>query len=389
VDQTERLSRGYSTWLIYVMFSCMAFLLNGLGAVLAPLQRELGVTRGEVAFYPSLFAVGLLVVGLAGGPFVSRVGRTAALRLSLGGILLGGLLIAAPSRVATFLGALLLGLGAALLIQLVPAVLAAMQPHAPAAAIGEANGLASAASVLAPLAVAVALAASLGWRTGYLVLPLVALGILTFPVWRLALEDAPSSITSSPAGTAAPMLARWVDVLVSVSVEFCIIFWAASAVIAWDRASPSQAPALASLFLVGMATARALSTRIIRRVPEPRVLVLACTAVAAAGFALFWAASTLAFAGAGLLLAGLGVALLYPTTVSRVLAAWPQATDRAAARAALASGIAIGGAPFLLAQLSDAIGLRSAFLIVPALLAVLAVRVGIGLVTSRGSRTAA
>ena len=375
MDRPGGISRGYATWLLYLVFSCMAFLLNGLGAVLAPLQKELGVTRGEVAFYPSLFAVGLLVVGLAGGSFVSRIGRVAALRLSVAGMMLGGLLIAAPSRVATLLGALVLGLGAALLIQLVPAVLSVMHPGRPAATIGEANGLASAASVLAPLAVAVALAAGLGWRAGYLVAPLVALAALTLPVWRLVLLDASNSITAAQSSTAGPMLGRWVDLLVSVSVEFCFVFWAASAVLAWNHASPSQAPAVASLFLVGMAIARAMSGRIMRRVPEPRVLVLACTACATAGFALFWAAPTLALAGAGLLVAGLGVALLYPTTVSRVVAAWPQATDRAA-RAALASGIAIGGAPFLLAQLSDATGLRAAFLIVPALLVVLAVRGG-------------
>jgi len=60
--------------------------------------------------------------------------------------------------------------------------------------------------------------------------------------------------------------------------------------------------------------------------------------------------------------------------VSRVVAAWPHAPDRASARAALASGLAIGGAPFLLAQISDAAGLRTAFLIVPVLLLVLALR---------------
>lgn len=376
VERPAGLSRGYAIWLLYGVFGCMAFLLNGLGAVLAPLQRELRVSRGEVAFYPSLFAAGLLVVGLAGGPFVSWIGRAAALRISIAGMLLGGLLIATPARFATLLGALLVGLGAALLIQLVPAVLAASHPHAPAAAIGEVNALASAAAVLAPLAVSGALAAGLGWRTGYLAVPLLALAAITLPAWRLLLPDASRSITDSQAGVQAPMLGRWVDLLVAVSAEFCMVFWAASAVIAWDHASPVQAPALASLFLVGMAAVRAMSVPIIRRIPEPRPLVLTCIAVAAAGFALFWAAPTLALAAAGLLVAGLGVALLYPTTVSRVVAAWPQAPDRAAARAALASGIAIGGAPFLLAQLSDAIGLRAAFLIVPALLLVLAVRGG-------------
>lgn len=368
-------SRGSATWLLYGAFSCMAFLLNGLGAVLEPLQKDLHVSRGVVAFYPSLFAAGLLVVGLAGGHLMSWVGREVALKLSLAWMVLGGVLIAVPAQLVTLLGALLLGLGAALLIQLLPAVLSAIHPRAPAAAIGEANGLASAASILAPLAVSGALIAGVGWRPGYLVPPLLALVAITLPAWRLRLPNALASPRGIDQGAPRHMLGRWVDVLVAVSIEFCVVFWAASAVIAWDHASLSQAPALVSLFLLGMATARSLSVQIIRRIPNQRGLILACIGVATAGFALFWAAPTLPLAAAGLLAVGLGVALLYPTTVSRVIAAWPHAPDRAAARAALASGLAIGGAPFLLAQVSNVTGLRRAFLIVPALLFLLAIRV--------------
>lgn len=377
MERHGALSRGSATWLFYGAFSCMAFLLNGLGAVLEPLQKDLHVSRGAVAFYPSLFAAGLLVVGLAGGPLMSWIGREAALRLALAGMMLGGLLIAVPARVATVLGALSLGLGAALLIQLVPAVLSAIHPRAPAAAIGEANGLASAVSILAPVAVSGTLIAGFGWRPGYLVLPLLALAAITLPAWRLRVPAADESTRAIDAGLPIPILGRWVDVLVAVSVEFCVVFWAASAVIAWDHALPSQAPALVSLFLLGMATARTLSVQIIRRMPNQRALILASTGVATAGFALFWTAPTLTLAAAGLLAVGLGVALLYPTTVSRLVAAWPHAPDRAAARAALASGLAIGGAPLLLAQISDVTGLRRAFLIVPALLLVLAIRVAL------------
>lgn len=373
MDARPTLSRGHATWSLYVAFACMAFLLNGMGAVLPPLQADLRVSRGDVAFYPSLFAAGLIVVGLVGARLVGRIGRAAAIRMAIGAILAGGLMIAAPERPATLVGAVMLGFGAALLIQLVPAVLATTNPHAPAAAIGEANGLASAASVLAPLAVSAALAAGFGWRIGYLAIPLLVLAGFALPIWRLPLSEARES-TTGPAAAGASMAGRWVDLLVAVSVEFCMVFWAASAFIAWDGASASQGAALASLFLVGMAVARLLSARIIRLVPDPRNLVLLCSAGATSGFALFWAAPDLAWAAVGLLVAGLGVALLYPTTVSRVVAAWPHAPDRAASRAALASGLAIGGAPFLLAQVSDATGLRTAFLIVPVLLLVLALK---------------
>ena len=64
-------------------------------------------------------------------------------------------------------------------------------------------------------------------------------------------------------------------------------------------------------------------------------------------------------------------ALLYPAALARLVASWPHDRDRAAARGALASGVAIGGAPFLLAALADAFGLRAAYLIVPGLLVVL------------------
>ena len=361
----------------------MAFLLNGMGAVLAPLQRDLNVSRGDVAFYPSLFAAGLVVVGLTGGALVGRIGRTAALRLAIAGMMLGGLLLATPARFATLAGALLLGLGGAVLVQLGPALLAALHPQAPTAAVGEANALASAASVIAPLAVSAALVSGLGWRFGYLGPVLLALAILTVPAWRMTMPEASGASDVSVGAAPAPLLGLWADVLVAVSAEFCFIFWAPSALIEWDHASLGQAPALASLFLVGMASARALSVPITRRLGGARALILTCSGVAAGGFLLFWGAPNVVLAAAGLLVAGLGVALLYPTTVSRVVAVWPHAPDRAAAWAALASGLAIGVAPFLLARLSDVIGLRIAYLIVPALLLVLAVR---GVVASREVR---
>ncbi|GAA0329068.1 hypothetical protein GCM10010151_18630 [Actinoallomurus spadix] len=368
------MTRDTATWVLYAVLSCMSYLLNGMGAVLAPLQDDLGVNRAQVAFYPTLFAAGLLLIGLVGGPLVGRVGRVMTLRLSVTCMIAGGLLLATPVRSLTLVGALLLGVGGALLVQLVPALLGALHPHAPAAAVGEANGLASAVSVLAPLAVAGALAAGLGWRAGYLVAPLVLMAIVALLSWNVPMPDAADVPDDAPAGSRTALVGPWIEVLLAVSVEFCMVFWAASAVGDWHHASSGLAPAVAALFLVGMATGRSLAVPVTRRVHGHRALLLGCTAVAAAGFALFWAAPTLPLAGVGLAVAGLGVALLYPTTVSRTVAAWPHAPDKAAARAAMASGLAIGGAPFLLARLSDTVSLRTAYLIVPVLLAALVAR---------------
>jgi fucose permease len=67
---------------------------------------------------------------------------------------------------------------------------------------------------------------------------------------------------------------------------------------------------------------------------------------------------------------GLGVALLYPLSISRALAAWPSDPDRASARGALASGLAFGIAPFVLGLVAERADLRTAFLIVPGLLVI-------------------
>src|SRR5581483_4669699 len=50
------------------------------------------------------------------------------------------------------------------------------------------------------------------------------------------------------------------------------------------------------------------------------------------------------------------------------MAAWQEQPDRAGARAALASGVAVGAAPLLLGAWADAVGLRVAYLIAPAAL---------------------
>jgi MFS family permease len=180
-----------------------------------------------------------------------------------------------------------------------------------------------------------------------------------------------------------PLPGRWLDVLLAVSVEFCLVFWAVSWMTDERHVGPGLAPVLAALFLVGMAMVRAAAGPITSRWPRPPVLVAAGSTVALGGFLLLWAGPGAAVASVGLLVAGLGTALLYPTTVSRVIAAWPHAPDRAAAWAALASGLAIGGVPALLARLADTAGLRTAFLIVPALLLALGGRAALTLAADR------
>ncbi|MFD0857327.1 MFS transporter, partial [Actinomadura adrarensis] len=121
-----------------------------------------------------------------------------------------------------------------------------------------------------------------------------------------------------------------------------------------------------------MAVGRALAGQVVRGGPER--VVTGATTLALLGFALFWTIPAPALAVTGLLITGLGVALLYPLILAEALAAKPDDPIRASTRCALASGVAIATGPPLLGTLADLTDLRTAALVAPAFLIALLTR---------------
>jgi MFS family permease len=370
------LVRDRNTWTFYWLLGLVGFLLNGLGAALGSLKDQLHVDRAQVAFYPTLFAAGLLCIGVIGPRLVGAVGRVTLGRVSLGLIGAGALLLCSGWRPATMVGAALLGLGSATVMQLVSAGLADQHGARAPAALGEANALSSAASVAGPLAVAAGIVVLGDWRVGYLLLPLAAIVLLAPRIQAPPRTDHPADLHELRAAAGlppGPMLGRWMTLLLSISVEFCMVFWVADALSAWHGAGAGLGAASTGLFVAGMAASRTGSQRLIGD-RHPLRVTSASAAVALAGFAVFWAAPDIAVAAVGLVVMGAGVALLYPLSLARVVAAWPDRPDGAAARAGLASGMAIGVSPLVLAALADLVGLRTAYLLVPCILVGLILR---------------
>ena len=78
-----------------------------------------------------------------------------------------------------------------------------------------------------------------------------------------------------------------------------------------------------------------------------------------------------AVAIAGIGVAGLGASPLYPSRLTALLDRFPTSPDQGSARGTLASGVALVAAPALMAGLRAASDVRTAYLAVPVLLAVL------------------
>ncbi|WP_394848503.1 hypothetical protein LZC95_13705 [Pendulispora brunnea] len=369
------LSRGESTRRIYAAHGVLGYLLSGFGVILPELRQDLGLGRAEVALYPSAFALGLVLVGLCGDGLLRALGAQ-AMRCAIGTQIGGALLLASGwGRIAGGLGALLFGLGLAIMVNFAPARLRDEHAHLAPLAIAEATGLASASSVLAPLVLGASLSAGKGWHIAFVAPPLVAalpLVVRSMPAAgpQQPPETPPERTTRAPSG----FFLLWLDIVLVVSVEFSVLFWAADFLQVGRKLAAGTATSMVALFVSGMASGRLASSFVLRHVPRPGHVLAASAALAIFGYAIFWQIDHAVAAALALFVTGLGVALLYPLTLGAVMASWPDNPNRAAARGALASGCAIGLAPLCLGAIADAVDLRFGMLLTPLILVAFLIR---------------
>jgi MFS family permease len=378
---------------IGIALSAMGFVLAGLGACVAILARDLDEPTSRLALLSSGFAAGLLLVAVVGPRMLKRWPMPTVLGLGSVVCAVGAVLIAvAPTYVVAVAGGLLVGLGGALLVLVAPLMLNG--PTA-AARLSRVNAVASGTGILAPLAIGTL--DGLGPSGRYAMLaaapPLLLLAVLTrraTPQWESKEEaGVPVLIDSAPAvglgrkwrrvgrRVVMDVGAGWLRVVLAVSVEFCFVVWAVARLVA--SGLPTAAAALlGSTFPIGMAVGRAIGP-IRYRGWSP---VFPSGALAACGTLLVSLFDAPAAVALGLVVAGLGVAPLYPVTLAALVATPGLSSARLAAVGAMASGTAILVAPALLAVLARVVDLRTAYLVTLPLIAVLF------LLSRRSDRTA-
>ncbi len=364
MDDTFR--RDRVTWLAYGMLGFYNYLLSGLGPLMPPLREELGLSYTVASFHFSAFAAGMILAGLLGERVVRRWGRHAAFWAGAAGLAAGAVALTLARHPEQSIGSvLLMGSVGSLVLVLIPAILADHHGPRRITAIVEANILAAATGALAGLAIGAGEQTAAGWR-GALLLSLALPLLLALTSWRTPLPAAPrppAGARDAPTRLPPAYWAFWLAVVLSVSVEFSLIFWGADFLVAAGL-SASAAATTVSLFLWGMVAGRIAGRQVAHRISTTRLLPVAL-AVAAGGFFLYWLAPVALVAVVGLFVAGIGVANLYPLTVTLALGAAPGLTNAAGARLAFASGAAILAAPLLLGALADAAGIRLAYGIVP------------------------
>ncbi len=378
--------RDGPTLLSYGALAGYAFWLYAYGPALALLRAELGFSYTVLGVYSALWSVGAALVGVSFTAVARRLPRSALLWFSAAGASAGaGLFTAAHAIALTMLGALMLGFAGTTLLTCIQAILSDRHGDRRDRALSEANVGAAGCAVLAPLLLGLFQATPLGWRAAFGLPALVFAGL--YLRYRHQPLPAPAG---RPAGRQARLsLSCWLLaglVAVGIAVEFCVVYFGAELLTATGLRTAQAATAMSGFYL-GILGGRVGGAYLTRRAGRTVAMLWASLAVTAAGFVLFWLADLPVLAIAGLFLAGVGVANLYPLSLALTLAAAPGNGDTANARTQLLGGVLVIAAPYLLGSLADQVGLRPAFTIEPVLIGLAALLLAAGLRLPRPTRS--
>ncbi len=364
MNSVERVNERNVDLQISAALAAVGFFVSAMGAVVAILAAEFAVPAESLGWVGSAFGVGLLVVAASGRRLLRR-GPRPALAGSAVIFTLGTLLVALSGNLSViFTGTMLEGLGAATMVLAAPV----MVTTAADVRLTRANDISSLIGIAAPLLVG-AIAAT--GRSGRLAL-LLLIPMLVWLLWMLA-----ASRGSQPARRVAANVAglpehariqtvvrRWLAIVMAVSVEFCFVVWGVTRLRATGLET-SFAAILGIAFPIGMAVGRLSGPWLIRRLPAVPFGAGAATAgTLLVAFTNHWTTVS-----AGFILAGIGVATLYPVTLAQLMAVPGLPAATGASVGALASGTAIVLAPVALSAVATVIDLRLAFLLpIPLLL---------------------
>ncbi len=340
----------------YLVVGTIGYLIYGLGALGPYLRTQLHLTDTEVGLHSTGFAIGLLVagavVGTAGRRYGERVVRMAAILVVLPAIVA---LILAPAVAVTVGAAVALGLGSGTLLGYANATLAAPGGVLARIRVARANALAMATAFACPLALAWGATTGPGWWIG-LVPALLLVAFLGIDVRSGPVLPPPVVPLDGDDRLPREFWLAWGFLVAAIATEFSIVFWAATLAERRTGVTVAEAGVIGSLFLVGMFAGRLGLALGIGTGQDSRRPALIGFALAGLAALMAWVSTAAVLTATACLLAGIGVAVLYPLGVSAALAVAPGRLVQAGARLNLASGVAILLAPLLLGVISDSAG---------------------------------
>ena len=372
-SDTVHFIRDRFTWQSYIMLAYYAYLQASLGPLMPFLKKELDLNYTVAGFHFSAFALGMITAGSMADRIAARWGRWRVFWAGGGGMAVSAVAFTLVSTaVVTITCVFMMGFWGSFLLIMIQSALADHHGDKRATALIESNVTASISAGLAPLLIGTFQRHAIGWRAA-LVLGAFVWGIMVIIFHRVTIPDGRAvTANDDERGNGLPRLfwSYWLVLFLVVSIEWSIGFWGADFLEKNTVLNSTNAATIMSIYFVAIVTSRMLGSRLTRLISIESLLLLSI-GLTIAGFWGFWLASSLPLTLGGLFVSGLGVANLFPLTLSIAIGVvGPHQSDTASGRISLGSGLAILIVPQLLGNLADKTGIHAAYGVVALLLLV-------------------
>lgn len=381
--------RDRFTWLAYLMLGYYAYMQASLGPLIPFLRDELQMNFTVSGLHLTAFAFGMVISGSVGDRVTGRIGRYTAFWGGGAGMAIFSILVmTGNSPVTTIAGACGMGVTGSLLLVTIQATLFDRHLEKRSYALTESNIAASVLAACAPPLIALGQTVGLTWRAVLLV------GMLFWGVmWLLFRTEAmpqerkqQENIHQQSRQLPRLFWVYWLIIFLGVSVEWSTLFWGASFLELAIGLEKVTAAGLMSAFFIAMIIGRFVGSRLTRRFDTPLLLMSAVTLILI-GFPIFWLARQPAVNILGLFVAALGIANLFPLTLSTVSNLFPDQSNRVSARIAGGAGAAILIAPQILGSAADQIGIANAYGVVAIFIVLIAAMIFSSYASTRQNQT--
>jgi fucose permease len=346
------------------MLAFYAFYQASLSPIMPFLRSEQGFNYTLTGLHFSAFAGGMVIAGLTGDRLAQLTSRRFVYWFGAAGMALGSIVLSGGNRAwITITGALIMGALGTLLLVAIQAALSDHHEHKRAIALTESNIAASIAGGCAPLLVGLFESLELSWRWGIY----VAMGGLLAIFLRHHATPIPSSQTYLKGRTTKGKIPKafwtyWLVIFLTVSFEWSIVFWGPDFLERVVGLQKSVAVTTMTLLFASMVTGRITGSRLTRSTNPARLLIFAM-GITFVGFLLFWQGTLPVVNVVGLMIAGIGIANLFPLALAVALGIAHDHSNIASARLALSGGLAILITPLAIGWLADRLTIKNSFTI--------------------------
>lgn len=369
--------RDRFTWTAFGALFAFGYVNAVLGPSLPYIRSAEGISYVIGAAHQVAIAAGGGLAGLLSKRERLPLGRRSTIACGLGGAALAGLAVGYGDTAAiTITAALLMGFFATLALIRVWAALADAHGPRRAVAMSEGEVAVSLAGIITPLVIGAFAASSASWRLAF-VIGALTVGSAVLLVLRADFpEPSPGRQRTPRRGGVRPTL---VIVVAIVALEFALSFWLASYLNESVGIVRDTAVALVSVLYAANLLGRFAASRLARVQSAERVLVVAITLVLC-GLPFLLAATSALTAVIGVVIAGAGIAALFPLTSSLHVQASEGTADSALGEILAVAAIGQMGGPLFVGAIAQVASLRVGLLV---MLPTLTLAAAAGLVSHR------